>query len=274
MHTGGKARYYAVVHSILNLQKIIMLCKQFGVKYVIVGNASNILFLDKGFDGIVLCTKGLNKIYKRGNKIFAQAGAMIGNIALFAQNKGLSGLEWTVGIPATIGGATVMNAGAFGGDINSVFDYAVVLDVVNNKFKKIKKVEYLAQHHKSIFTNNLRYVIISISLNLTLDVKQKILSKTKEILYKRHQQQNVGYPSLGSVFCRGTSVYPPAFMIEKCCLKGFVIGGAMVSKVHSGYIVNTGNATSKDVLDLIDFIKQKVKESFGVVLNTEIILGE
>ncbi|MBQ7602746.1 MAG: UDP-N-acetylmuramate dehydrogenase [Clostridia bacterium] len=274
MHTGGNAKYYALVHSISNLQKILILCKHFGVKYMVVGNASNILFLDKGFDGIIICTKGLNKIYKRGNKIFAQAGAMIGNVALFAQNNGLSGLEWSVGIPATIGGAVVMNAGAFGGDINGVLDYVVVLDVFDNRFKKIKKIEYLAQHHKSIFTNNFRYVIISISLNLVLSTKQKIMSKTKDILYKRHQQQNVKYPSLGSVFCRGTSKHSPAFMIEKCSLKGFMIGGAMVSKVHSGYIVNTGNATSQDVLYLINFIKQKIKDCFGVVLDTEIILGE
>ena len=274
IHTGGRARYYAVVHSIKNLRKTIKLCQCFNIKYMVVGNCSNILFLDDGFDGVVISLKLLNKIKISKNKIKAQAGAMLGQVAHLAQQKGLSGLEWSVGIPASVGGAVVMNAGAFSGDIKSVFDYAEVLNVVRNKIVKIKNIEYSAQHHKSLFTNNHNYVIIYLSLKLSYSNCQTVLSRMQEIISIRHKTQNVGFCSLGSVFCRGDSKYPPAYMIEKSGLKGVCVGGASVSVVHSGYIVNTGNATSADVLALINLIKSKISQDWKVNLENEIIIGE
>lgn len=273
IHIGGYAKYYAVVHSIKNLRKVIVLCKEFNVKYMVVGNCSNILFLDSGYDGVVISLKSLNKVSVSKNNIIVQPGVMLGQVAQIAKQKGLSGLEWSVGIPATVGGAVVMNAGAFDGDVNSVFNYAFVLNVNTNKLQKIKKIEYLAQHHKSVFTNNHNYVIISISLKLAFSNSELVLSKMQEIAAIRSQKQKVGYHSLGSVFCRGNSQYPPAYMIEHSGLKGVCVGGACVSKVHSGYIVNTGDATSDDMLKLIDLIKAKIKQDWGVSLQNEIIIG-
>jgi len=274
IHTGGRARYYAVAYTTTVLQKIIKQCINHGIKYMLVGNCSNILFLDTQYDGLVISTKHLNKIIVSHNIITAQAGAMLGQVAYLAGQCGLSGLEWSVGIPATVGGAVVMNAGAYDGDVKGVLYSARVLDINMGKIITLKNVEYLAQHHKSLFTNNNNYVIMSVSFKLSYSNKNDVLTRTRQILLLRHQQQNVRFPSLGSVFCRGDSNYPPAYMIDKSNLKGFAVGGAMISPKHAGFIVNTGSATSNDVLQLIDCVKTRIKQQWGVLLQTEIIIGE
>lgn len=269
---GGCAKYYAQVHSIKQLRKIIILCSAYNVKYYVIGNASNILFSDNGFDGVIISLKGLNKVRVNKNRITAHAGAFLGNVAYIAKNNGLSGLEWSVGIPATIGGAVAANAGAFNGDISKVLSCVCAMDINTCKLKKFNNLEYLGKYHKSLFTKNYNYVIIYAVFNLTKTSVKLIQQKTLQVILKRQQMQKVGYPSLGSVFSKLTNGVSPAFYIEQSGLKGKTIGDAQVSKVHSGYIVNIGNATFDDVLCLIKFIQNKIKKDWGVALTPEIII--
>lgn len=272
---GGKARYYAQVHSIKNLRKIIVLCTDFKVKFFVVGNCSNILFLDGGFDGVVVSLCGLKTVKISANVVYAQAGTSLASLAQIALKNNLSGLEWSVGIPASVGGAVAMNAGAFNGDVCSVLQSVDALNVNTLEIENFDNLEYLGKYHQSVFTNNKNYVILSAKFALCPKPHEQILARMHEVAGVRAERQNVGFPSLGSVFCRGNSEFAPAFYIEQLGLKGFCIGGAQVSKVHSGYIVNCGGATAKDVLRLVKHIKDLVFLRYKVKLETEIlVVGE
>ena len=260
------------MHSIKKLRKIIVLCTLYKIKYYIVGNASNILFKDSGFNGVIISLRGLNKVKIKKNLVYAYAGALLPNVLNIVKNKGLSGLEWSVGIPASVGGAVALNAGAYNGDINQILKYVYALDVKTNKVIKFTNLEYLGKYHQSVFTKNYKYVILYAVFNLTKCDVKLIQQKITQVLSMRTQNQKVGYPSLGCVFSRLNSGQSPAYLIEKSGLKGKECGGAQVSLVHSGYIVNKNNATSLDVLNLIDIIKQKIKKDWQVLLTTEIIV--
>ena len=269
---GGKARYYAQVHSTITLRKIIVLCNKFDIDFTIVGNCSNILFLDTGFNGVVIHLNDFDKIKVRGNVLHAQAGASLASICRLALKNNLSGLEWTVGIPASVGGAIVMNAGAFNGDISSILKNVQVLDTHSLKLRNFGVLEYFGKSHESVFTNNKNYVILNVDLVLCPKPYDLILDRMRTIAKARAERQNVGLPSLGSIFRRGDSEFAPAYYIEQLGLKGTCIGDAQVSRVHSGYIVNLGDACAKDVLTLIGVIQRKIFVQYGVRLKTEIII--
>ena len=270
---GPICKYYAIVHSTACLIKIIKLAKSFNKKYVIVGCASNILFCGEFFDGVVV-SLSMKKITLNGNIITVFSGAALSSVCAFAKTHGLSGLEWAVGIPASVGGAVAMNAGAFNGQVSNVLTKVYALNLKSFKIETFTNLEYLPKHHESVFTNNLNYVIIKAQFCLTFDSVQNINQKMLAYALKRAESQKVGFPNLGSVFKRGSFAFAPAFYVESCGLKGFCVGDACVSLAHSGFIVNKGKATANDVLKLIEVISKKVKQKFNFVLEPEIIILE
>ena len=270
---GGKAKYFVVVNKTSELIFVLKLCAKFNINYFIIGAGSNLLVSDNGFNGIVISMQNFNKInFIKNNKVEAFAGARIVNIVNLCAKNCLSGLEWAINIPGTIGGAVVMNAGAFNNQISDYIDSVLVLD--KYKLKVFKKENLFFDYRKSIFTNQKKYVIIKVTLNLLPKNYEEIVEQQKKYIELRLKSQQVKFASAGSIFKR-TPNFSAAELIDKAGLKGLCIGGAMVSKVHSGYIVNTGNATANDVLTLINIIKEKVFLKFGETLETEIVyLGE
>ncbi len=270
---GGKAKYFVVVNKTSELIFVLKLCAKFNINYFIIGAGSNLLVSDNGFNGIVISMQNFNKInFIKNNKVEAFAGARIVNIVNLCAKNCLGGLEWAINIPGTIGGAVVMNAGAFNNQISDYIDSVLVLD--KYKLKVFKKENLFFDYRKSIFTNQKKYVIIKVTLNLLPKNFEEIVEQQKKYIELRLKSQQVKFASAGSIFKR-TPNFSAAELVDKAGLKGLCIGGAMVSKVHSGYIVNTGNATANDVLTLINIIKEKVFLKFGETLETEIVyLGE
>lgn len=271
---GPVCKYYAVVQTVAKLKRIIKLCQQKKVKFYVVGCASNILFCGSFFDGVVI-SLGMKKIFKNSaGYLCCYAGTMLPSVLNYCIKNGLSGLEWCVSIPASVGGAVCMNAGAFGGQICDVLKKVYVLNLKTLQIEKFDILEYLPKHHESVFTNNKNYVIISVEFCLVKKTEQEVKNLVLKILNERTKTQGVGFPSLGSVFKRGGSLFAPAFYIEKAGLKGMCVGDVEVSKVHSGYIVNKGNAIANDFLKLMEIIKATVKQKFGVELEPEIQILE
>ena len=271
---GPICKWYAVVHSTSNLIRVLKLCKEHHVSFFVVGGASNILFCGKYFNGLVLRI-GMNKISCQGTTLSVYAGAKLGCVVNYCAKHGLSGFENLVSIPATIGGAVAMNAGAFGAQIADVLKSVDVLNLTNFSVERFSVLEYFPKHHQSVFTNNFNYVIIKADFHLTLKSVFEIKKTVVSNILKRANTQKVCFPNLGSIFKRAEFKFPPAYYVEKCGLKSFCQGEAMVSTIHAGFIVNKQNATSADVCSLIQKVQNKVLSDFGVSLEPEIIvIGE
>ena len=266
---GGVARFVCFPQNFKELIKLKELCAKRNISHFILGNGSNCLIKDEFFDGIVICTKKLNRIkLKNDGVVTVECGVLLPKLCSFCVKNGLSGLEALCGIPATIGGAVKMNAGAFGTEIGDVVECVTVFE--NGKTIKLDKSKLFFQYRKSVFTKSENCVILSVVLRLKKSTSLLVQSKIKEFTLKRSATQNVGYPSAGSVFKK--NVVPSSKLIADCGLKGARIGGAMVSNVHAGFIVNLGGATCVDVLNLIALIKREVKKKFSVELELELII--
>ena len=266
---GGVAKLALFPQNIDQMLKCLNLCKKKNLEFIILVACSNVLVNDKGISKIVIFTTYLDDFSIKKDFVICEAGKRLGILIGVLSDMGLSGLEWGIGIPGSVGGAVYMNAGAFGGQIG---DYVEFVDVwEDGEIKHLKKDEIFFNYRCSSFTNQKNCVILKIGLKLNLKTKESCKQLLHKFTLKRMSAQNVGLPSAGSIFKANTPL-PPAFMIEKLGLKGLVQGGAGVSKVHSGYIVNISNATSNDVLQLIDLIRQKVFEKFNVQLELEIVI--
>lgn len=270
---GGDAEIFAIVDTEEKLMQVIKL----GKKVTIIGNGSNLLVTDKGINGIVL--KYINKDYEikelengEYELEFASGitNARIANIAL--QNE-LTGYEFAAGIPGTLGGALVMNAGAYGMELKDVVVKTKYLDLDTNEIKIIDNKEHEFEYRKSIFQEK-NTIILKSTLKLKKGKKDEIQELMNSYAKKRIDSQPLNMPSAGSTFKRGTD-FITAKLIDEAGLKGFSIGGAEVSEKHAGFIVNKGNASAKDILNLIDYVKKEVLKKFGKQIETEIkIIGE
>jgi len=265
---GGPADLLIKPNSCLNFQHLLKACCLSGLDVFIIGRGSNILVSDNGIKGVVFCTSDMNGCENNGNGIIeCDAGISLLNLCTFAMENELSGLEFAYGIPGSAGGAVCMNAGAYGGEIKDVLINCIHL---NNElvFETVKKDFLGLEYRGSIYLNN-KYIITSLSIQLNLGEKNKIKQKMNEIMSSRKNKQPLEYPSAGSVFKRPKDNYA-GLLIEECGLKGKRIGDAEVSEKHAGFIVNKGNATSNDVLKLIDFIQETIFHEKGIMLETEI----
>ena len=266
---GGTARFVAYPQDFTELTNLLDYLKRENMPYFILGAGSNVLACDEDYEGIIICTRKLNEIKKISPcRIKVGAGAMMSNIVRFCSELGLTGLEWAVNIPGTIGGAVVMNAGAFGGQISNVVESVTVFSESGTEVLGRAKLFFDYRH--SVFTNSKNCVIMEVVLKLKKGSIDTINATITKNILARASTQNVGYASAGSVFRHSTGVVP-AKLIEDCGLKGERVGDAMVSPVHSGYIVNLGHATAGQVLALIDKVREKVYTTYKKNLECEIV---
>lgn len=249
----------------------LKLCREYNVPYFILGNGSNILVKDGGISGVVIKFNKLNKITSEGNCVTAQSGALLKDVSKAALENNLKGFEFACGIPGSIGGAVFMNAGAYDGEMAHVIKSARVIDE-NCNIKNLTKEE-LELGYRSSAVMKKGYVVLEATVELESGEYTSIKDKIDDLTNKRESKQPLEYPSAGSTFKRPEG-YFAGKLIQDSGLKGFSIGGAAVSEKHSGFVINKGGATAKDVLDVIAHVQKTVKENFGVDLHTEVrIIG-
>jgi len=274
---GGTADIFVKVSDIDELKKIINFAKLNEIPITIIGNGSNILVKDGGIRGIVIKidfkSVKIEKIYDKQVKVIAEAGASLGMIAQKLVKENISGFEFAALIPGSIGGAIRMNAGAHGGEFKDIVVKTKCLDEYGN-VHILKNEEQRFSYRHSIFSDE-KLIILETELLLNIENNaEDIKRKMEENLKIRKSTQPLNYPSAGSTFKRGKD-FITAKLIDECGLKGYSIGGAQVSEIHAGFIVNKGNATAKDVLDLADHVKKAVFEKFGKEIELEVeVLGE
>ncbi|MBQ3115527.1 MAG: UDP-N-acetylmuramate dehydrogenase [Clostridia bacterium] len=262
---GGKAKYFTKVDSLCALNSLIQTAKRYKVKYKVIGNGSNLLVSDMGFNGLVICTKGLDDVYFKREQVRAMAGVKIEKLLSFCLKNRLSGIESLAGIPATVGGAVVMNASAFG---RSISDHIAEVETLKDgKIKKYYKNECKFEYRKSRFYHS-KETIVSATFNFREEDPQRIISAINS--YREHR--NNFHPqgrSCGSVF-KNPKPERAGELIDRAGLKGLRFGGARVSLKHGNFIVTDKNASATDVYHLILHVKEKVEQLFGVQLFEEV----
>lgn len=266
---GGNASFYLVPHTEDALYKVAELTKESGVRAYFLGNATNVLFADEGFDGAVVSMSGLSDITVDKNCVKAGAGASVNLVCKTVRDNSLTGLEFAYGIPGSVGGAVYMNAGAYGGEIATVIKESTYLSLDDMTIHTIDNAAHEYGYRESVYKHTNR-IILSATLELDSGNKDEISAAMKDYMNRRIDKQPLEYPSAGSVFKR----YPGRYtgqMIEECGLKGYAIGGAEISVKHAGFIINKGGATAEDVLSLIEYIKKCVFEKFSCQIECEII---
>ncbi|MBM7581556.1 UDP-N-acetylmuramate dehydrogenase [Caldicoprobacter guelmensis] len=270
---GGPADLMVLPSEVEHIRHTLKACQKWGVPFIVMGNGSNLLVRDKGIRGVVIKIAGtFNGIWVEGCRIRAQSGALLSVLSKKALQAELRGLEFASGIPGTLGGAIAMNAGAYGGEMKDVVEWVKVMDYQGEELC-LTNAELEFGYRTSIVQKK-GFIVLEAGLALSPGNFEEIRETMVDLTRKRQEKQPLSLPSAGSVFMR-----PPGHfagkLIEDVGLKGFRIGDAQVSEKHAGFIVNLGNATAKDVLDLIEFIQQKVREKYGVELKPEIkVVGE
>lgn len=269
---GGPADILLIPNSKEQVIKSIKICKENNIPFYLIGNGSNILVRDGGFRGVVLSLKNVKNIYVDGEKIEAECGVMLKEVSDKAIENSLTGFEFACGIPGTIGGAVFMNAGAYDGEISKVIESAEVIDENCNIIRLSR--EELDFGYRSSLVMKKGYTVLSAVFKLENGQVKTIKELIEDLTNKRESKQPLEYPSAGSTFKRPTG-YFAGKLIQDAGLKGYSIGGAAVSEKHSGFVINKGNATAKDITDLIKHIQDEVKKQFGVDLHPEVrIIGE
>ncbi len=266
---GGNAEFFITAKTTDELKAVISLCRENNVPYMLIGNGSNLLISDEGIKGAVIRLEGdFKNIIVNGDEIVAGAGASLTKLCLDAYKASLTGLEFGYGIPGSVGGAVYMNAGAYGGEMKDVIVSCTHLDKDLNIGTFALDELDLSYRHSAYMKDE--YIILSVNLKLKKGDSTSIKARMDELMQKRMDKQPLEYPSAGSVFKRPEGAFA-ASLIEECGLKGRAVGGAVVSEKHSGFIVNKGGATCKDVLDLVKIVQDEVKEKTGFELHREII---
>ena len=265
--TGGKAMLYIKATTVEDVINVLKIVKEEKIPFVVLGNGSNILFKNDIFNGIVLKID-LNNMEINSEKVLVEAGVKNAIVAKELLDTSLQGFEFAAGIPGTIGGAIRMNAGAYGGEIKDIIESVTYIDYDTLEIKTIKNEECDFSYRHSIFCEN-NNVILSATLSLEKGTKEEIEAKMNEYAKSRKEKQPLEYPSAGSTFKRGED-FITAKLIDECGLKGYQIGGAQVSEKHAGFIINKDNATAKDIIDLIEYVRKTVKEETGKLIELEV----
>ena len=265
---GGPADYFIMPSNEKELAETIRVCREFSIPIYIVGNGSNLLVGDKGFRGaIIQLYKSMGTFQVEGNQITAQAGCSLAQIANAALDAALTGFEFAAGIPGTLGGAVVMNAGAYGGEMKDVLTSVEYLAADGN-IVEVPAAELDLSYRHSIFEEN-GGCILSATFRLKKGDAASIKARMDELMQKRIDKQPLDKPSAGSTFKRPAGAFAAA-LIDQCGLRGYRHGGAAVSEKHCGFVVNLGGATCADVLALCDEVRSIVKEKTGYDLEKEI----
>lgn len=270
---GGPADFYLCPHSTKEVQEIVEICKEEKLPYFVLGNGSNLLVSDKGYRGVVIqLWKNFSDITVKDCCIQAKAGALLSKVATEALEAGLTGMEFASGIPGTIGGAAFMNAGAYGGEMKDIIKSVKVLDTQGEV--RILPKEELKMGYRTSIVKEKGYTVLSVELELSKGNREEIRNTMEDLKERRTSKQPLEMPSAGSTFKRPEGYFAGKLIMDSG-LRGFSVGGAQVSEKHCGFVVNKGGATAMDVLTLIREVQRRVKEQFGVDLETEVrFLGE
>lgn len=266
---GGLADCFVQLENTEQLIKVQKYLSQVGVPFFILGNGSNLLVSDAGFRGVILqIGPKMNRVTVEGNVIVAQAGASMAQIARTAMEHELTGMEFASGIPGTIGGGVVMNAGAYGGELSQI---VTQVNVVNNEGEIMElDNETMEFGYRTSTIRNNPFTVTEVILRLEKGDRRQIRERMEELAAKRREKQPLEYPSAGSTFKRPAEHYAGQLIME-AGLRGFQCGGAKVSDKHCGFVINTGNATAENVRKLIREVQARVKDQFNVDLETEVL---
>lgn len=265
---GGPADYFVTPRNAEEIQKAAEACREMEIPYFILGNGSNLLVSDKGYRGAVIhIGKALGQVRTEENRIYAGAGATLAKVASKALEEGLTGLEFASGIPGTLGGAVVMNAGAYGGEMVQVIRQVTVL-TKEGEVKKLGLEELDMGYRKSCILP-MKYIVTEAELELEPGDKAQIKAKMDDLASRRKEKQPLEFPSAGSTFKRPEGYFAGKLIMD-AGLSGFSMGGACVSEKHCGFVVNKGGATAEDILTLCREVKRRVQEKFGVSLEMEV----
>ncbi len=266
--TGGPAALYVIPSDEKQLSDVVKSCNAGGIRYYVIGNGSNLLVRDEGFDGVIIeIGKRMSGIHIDGDELTAQAGAALAVIASAARDARLTGLEFASGIPGNLGGACVMNAGAYDGQMKDVLVSVRLMDKDGEFFEENADGVDLSYRHSNIPEREL--TVVSAVMKLQKGDKEEISSKMKELNARRTQKQPLEYPSAGSTFKRPEG-YFAGKLIQDAGMQGYSVGGAQVSEKHAGFVINKGGATAGDIISLTGDVIRVVREKFGVTLEREI----
>lgn len=265
---GGPADYFVMPKNESMLLKLMDFCKKEGIPWYVVGNGSNLLVADKGIRGIVISLeKGWNDIRIEGTMLYVGGGTMLSRAAKAAADRSLTGMEFAAGIPGTVGGAVVMNAGAYGQEIKDVLCKVKVLT------KEGDICWILAQDlelgYRTSCVKEKEYLVLEAVFCLNMGEKDSVYEKMAQLAASRREKQPLEYPSAGSTFKRPVGFFAGK-LIDDAGLRGFSVGGAAVSDKHCGFVINKDHATAQDVLELCVQIQKQVQEQFGVLLEMEV----
>ena len=270
---GGPAKVFLTVHTEEVLKSILLALKRYELPYFVLGNGSNLLVSDAGYDGVMIYLgEEFSKVEIKGTQIRAKAATLLGKVARMAMEEALSGLEFAAGIPGSIGGGVVMNAGAYGGDLSQVVTKVRAMNP-EGEIVELEKEQLLLGYRTSIFKTQ-PFIILEVYMELQKGDKEEIFGKIKEYTKARVEKQPLEYPSAGSTFKRPEGHFAGKLIMD-AGLRGYQVGGAQVSEKHCGFVINKENATATDIKTLMTNVAKEVKAQFGVELEPEVImLGE
>ena len=270
---GGAAKLFLKLESEKELQEILALMKREGEDYYLIGNGSNLLISDKGYDGVMIqLSKDFAKVKVDGNHLYCEAGATLSAIARVALENSLTGFEFAAGIPGSLGGAIVMNAGAYGGEMKQVVESVRLMDNEGNII--IKSCDEMHFGYRHSILKEETYIVLGATICLKSGEYDQIKQQMDDLATQRREKQPLEYPSAGSTFKRPQG-YFAGKLIQDAGLRGFQVGGAQVSEKHCGFVINREQATAADIYRLIQEVRTRVAAEFGVTLETEVIcLGE
>lgn len=265
---GGPADVMVFPQSIAEIQQLVRVCRQERIPFIVLGLGSNVLFPDRGFRGVVIkLGQALKGWHISGNEINAEAGIRLAYLSKKAAANSLSGLEFAEGIPGSVGGAVIMNAGAYNGEMSQILSSVSALDRQGD-LHTFQLEEMAFSYRSSIFQSG-EWIVVSALMKLSSGKRDEIEARMREFARLRREKQPLDMPSAGSTFKRPSGVYVGP-LLEKMGLKGFKIGDAQVSTKHAGFIVNCGQATAQDILDLIRHIQQRALAEHNIRLEPEV----
>ena len=270
---GGPAEVFVMPGNLEEMQRILEICRTEDLPYFILGNGSNLLVSDRGYRGVVIqLDRNFGEVKVEGTEIHASAGALLSTIAVAARRASLTGFEFAGGIPGTLGGAVVMNAGAYGGEMKDVLRKVMVMDQSGKVFEI--PAEELQMGYRTSIIKTAGYIVLGAVLSLKEGNLEEIKMLTRKLSEQRTSKQPLEYPSAGSTFKRPEGYFAGKLIMDSG-LRGYRVGGAQVSEKHCGFVINKGNATAADVCGLMKDVQEKVQEQFGVTLEPEVkFLGE
>ena len=267
-----KCKYIVFPKNIDELIKILKELKINKIKYYVIGNGSNIILSMDYYDGVIIKLDRLNKVIYKDNIVTAEAGYPLIKLAIETIEKSLSGFEFAAGIPGCVGASTAMNAGAYNSDMSSIVKEATIL-TEDYEIKTLTNEELMFSYRDSFLKRNPQLIVLSTTFELQPGIKEEMKQKVEERKIKRINSQPINMPSAGSVF-RNPENTSAGMLIEKINLKGYCVNDAEVSMKHANFIVNKGNATGKDIIDLINKIKKEIKNNYNIELKLEQIIVE